>query len=91
MTERTTFGPGGEFGDSGLPEPISGAVEIAIPPDLAGRMKAIRWWIEEEQRANEDFLFDRAEAIRRELLRPSGLLYSTEFQVQSLTALLTGS
>lgn len=75
----------------GPPEPIGGAVEIAIPPDLAGRMKAIRWWIEEEQRANEVFLFDRAEAIRRELTKPSGLLYSTEFQVERLTSLLTGT
>jgi hypothetical protein len=74
----------------GPTEPIGGAVEIAIPQDLAGRMKAIRWWIEEEQRANEVFLFDRAEAIRRELTKAGGLLYTTEFHVESLTALLTG-
>lgn len=94
---RTASGPGGDGGTGGTGEtpgpgdPLLEPVTIAIPAGLVERVTAARWWIEEEQRATEAYLFDRADDIRRKLIQPFGLLYAIEAQIGSLAALLTGA
>jgi|GEM_PF-4915357 len=80
--------PGQLQGPQGEPDPL--AVEIAIPTGIVQQVVAVRWWIEEEQRAAENFLWDRAETIRRQLIKPEGLLYVLERNVALLALLLTG-
>jgi hypothetical protein len=89
---QTASGPGGEGGDvpSGPADPLLEPVTIAIPAGLPDAMTAVRWWIEEEQRATEMYLFDRADDIRRKLIQPFGLLYALESKIKSLTELVTG-
>jgi hypothetical protein len=93
---RTVSGPGGAGGDApdGPVEPVEPLLEpvvIAIPAGLVEKGTAVRWWIEEEQRATEAYLFERADDIRRKLIAPFGLLYALEAQIGRLAALLTGA
>lgn len=91
----TASGPGGAGADvapaepAAPVEPLLEPVTIAVPAGLVAKATAVRWWVEEEQRATEAYLFDRADDIRRTLIRPFGLLYGLESQIRSLAALLT--
>jgi len=83
---RTAGGPEGDGGDhpDGPVEPLLGAIEIAIPPTASARARAVRWWCEERKRADEAFLFDRADAIQAALIAPGGLLRMLEAQLAGI-------
>jgi len=42
------------------------------------------WWVEEEQRAAENFLWPRAEAIRGALIHEHGLLWALVRQAETV-------
>jgi len=81
---KTAAGPEGQGGDA--PDGAMWAVEVAIPPGLVAKAKAALWWVEEEQRAAENFLWPRAEAIRGTLIHEHGLLWALVRQAEGIAA-----
>jgi len=81
---KTAGGPDSQGEDA--PDWADWAVEVAIPAGLVAKAKAALWWVEEEQRASENFLWPRAEAIRLALIHKYGLLWALVRQAEGIAA-----